>query len=141
MADVTLRGEARELDLRDEFRLDPGALAVASAPALLIRKFPEGRRVAAQRLELLPQVAGDLRCVTGAGAPRVSELAVLVIAEDERADRALEMGRILVAHDDEFLVGVDLRLDPVVATAGAVGRIVPLRDHTLDLQIARMLHH
>ena len=59
----------------------------------------------AQRLELLPEVARGLasnsRCRSGR---RIAASAVLVIAEHQRADRALQVRGVLVADDDEFLV-------------------------------------
>ena len=127
VAHVALRREARERDFGDELRLDPDALAAA----LLLRDLAERRLVAAQRLELLPQVARGLHRVAGAGAAGILQLAVLVIAEHQRADRALQVRGVLVADDDEFLVLPALRLDPVFVAARAIRRVAPLRDRCL----------
>src|SRR6185369_17033868 len=59
----------------------------------------------------------------------------------ERADRALEMRGILVAEDDEFLVLLAFRLDPVVAAARTIGRVAPLRDHAFEAEPAGVREH
>src|SRR5262245_20096625 len=99
---MALRSEPRERDLCDQLRLDPDALAAA----LLLRDSAERGRLAAQRLQLLPEVTRHLNRVAGAGAPRIGKLAALVVTEHERADRTLQVRCILVADDDELLIGV-----------------------------------
>src|SRR5205807_4049748 len=116
MSHVLLRGETREGDLSDELGLDPDPFAAA----LLLRQLAEGGCRAAQRLQLLPQIARGLGGVASAGAAGIAQLAVLVVAEHERADRTLEMRRILVAEDHEFLVLPALRLDPGITAPGAI---------------------
>ena len=110
---MVLRGPAAEVDLGNKLRLDPDAFAAA----LFLRKLAERGCIAAQRLQLLPQVARRLHRVAGARAAGVFQYTVLKIAEYQRADRTFEVGRILVSDDDEFLVLLAFRFDPIIAAA------------------------
>src|SRR5690349_7575502 len=85
--------------------------------------------------------ARGLGAIAGARAARIAQSAVLVKAEHERADRAPEMRRILVADDHEFLVLPALRLDPGVVAFRAVGRIAPLRDQAFQVEPAGVRVH
>ena len=71
--------------------------------------------------------------VAAARAPRVAQLSILMVAEHERADRALQVRGVLVADNHELLVLSDLGLDPGVIAAGLIGRVAPLRDDAFEL--------
>ena len=70
-------------------------------------------------MQPLPQLACHLVGVAGAGAPGIFELAIVVIAEDERPDGAPVDRRRRVARHDEFLaVGTRLLPEPLAFTTG-----------------------
>src|SRR5436309_11654505 len=120
-----------EADLCDEPRLDPRHVALAH--------FVGERRVlAAQRGELLPEVAQRGARETGADLAGVAQPAALVVADQQRAELGARAARRRVAADDELLLGAALELQPVARAAVDVGRIGALGDQPLPLLAARL---
>ena len=99
LANQPVAGPAAEFDLDDDLRLDPFHLA----PALHRRHRIERRCLARDRGEALRQVALLPLAPAGADAPGVAQFAILVIAEQERANRARRFVGGLIADDDELL--------------------------------------
>ena len=79
--------------------------------------------------------------VARANAARVQELAILVVAELQRADRLGLGGGWDVADNHKFLAQDALRFEPMIAAARAVGQIGALGDNTLEAKAAGMLEH
>ena len=128
-------GPSAEVGLDDEAGLHPFGVARAPSP-------PSGRRRTApwgcERLEPPPQVARHLVGIAGSGAPGILQLPVLIIAEDERADRLVVDGRGREAADHEFLVVLALDLQPVADAARSIWRIGALGDDSFQRHLARM---
>ena len=85
VAQDAVGGPGAELDLGDELGLDPDDAARRVGGQLL----GEGRGLAAERREPRHQVARHLAAEAGADPAGVHELAVLVVAEHQRADDIL----------------------------------------------------
>src|SRR3954447_10388712 len=127
-------GPLGEADLGDEPRLDPvGALRQR------LDGLAEGRLVRLERVELLAQVRQRPGVEPGADLAGVAQDAVLVVADEQRAEadaRALRLGE---AADHDLLLEEALELEPVTRAAGAVRRIGALGDHALPALRARAL--
>ena len=81
LADEVVGGPGGEVDLGDELGFDPD-----SAAAGFWRDGFEGRGLGAQFVERVAQAGVDLLGEAGAGASGIDELAVVVVAEEQRAD-------------------------------------------------------
>ena len=120
-----------EAHLADESRLDPVMAAPGRAAHL------EGRRLAAEGLELLQRRRERLLVEAGADLGHVDEAPALVEADVERAEvRARSLG-IGVAADDELLASLALDLDPLARAATDVGRGGALGDDALEPRLRR----
>ncbi len=126
-------GDAGELGLDDELRLDPDDVL-----APLVRRQRDRPPVGAQRLQALEQIARHFLRIAGADAPGIAKLAVLVHGHRQRADRLRQRRRRRIAGDDEFLAAVAFALDEVVRPAGAIRRVAPLRHDAFEAHLAGM---
>ena len=81
----------------------------------------------------------DFAGEAGAGASRVDELAVLVIAEEQRADSINIIRGQGEAADDKLLLVNALELAPVAGAAGDVFAVGALGDDALGVQLAGLL--
>ena len=126
-----------EAHLRHELGLDPDDVALAHLRHL--GHLGEGRVVAPERLQAGEQPR-DLGVVeAGADVPRPAQDAVLVDAEDKRAERVSASALPLrVPHDHELLPALGLELQPVArAPAGLVGRVGSLGHDPLEALLLR----
>src|SRR5437762_10972339 len=89
MSQTAVFGSFRELDLGDEFRLDPEALSAGPAPSRALRhRLVERARAAPQRAESTQQVLESGFVEAGADVSGVAQLAVVVVvAKNQRAQR------------------------------------------------------
>jgi hypothetical protein len=124
-----------EGDLGDELRLDPDDTTLAAGFA------GEGRGFRRDDVELLLQRSCRVAGEAGADAAGRLQLAILVIAQHQRAELIARSPRRDVAGDDEFLALRAFRLDPVAATAAAIGCVGALGDHTLQPHAAGVAQH
>ena len=111
LADQSVRGPAAILDLADQLRLRPAHALLGAGGQRVARAcgFARGDLVELRRAAHRDWSAG----IAGADAAGVVELALVVVAEHQRADRALGGGRGHVAEDDEFLPQHALGLEPM----------------------------
>ena len=84
---------------------------------------------------------GHLAAEAGADPAGVHELAVLVVAEHQRADEVLRHRGRHVAGDDELLAVGAFRLDPGAGAAGRIGGVALLRDQPLEAEPAGVPQH
>jgi hypothetical protein len=89
-------------------------------------------------MQPLPELACHGLGVAGADAPRINEIAAVVIAGDQRADRAGQHGRGGIAANHEFLGVRALDLEEAVRPPAAIGRIPPLGDDAFERHLAGM---
>ncbi len=95
----------------------------------------EGHLVGSELVEFDVEIALEFLGEASAGATGVDELAVVVDAEQERAEAVGSFGGVRVAADDEFLLEAAFGFEPVGAAAGAIG-CVALRDNAFGLELA-----
>ncbi len=137
LADHAVARPAAELGADDELRADPGHADEVAAPAAAIvlrRGGIERRIVDAERRERLEQHPAIRRREARPDLAAEPELAVLVDADDERAEVAGVARPGRPAADDELLLGPDLDLEPGVrAPARLVARALELGDDALEL--------
>ena len=100
LAHQPVAGPAAELRLDHHLRLDP--VDVAPAP-FHGGDDVERRLLGLHRMQPLPQIARGRVRIAGADAPGIDELALVVIADHQRADRPRHGGRRRIAADHEFL--------------------------------------
>src|SRR3954470_2706028 len=93
-------GPAIESDFDNEPRLSPFRVACAG---LFLWQTAERRLVGAQRLQPFPQVASNLMGIAGTDTAGILQLAVIVVTENEGADRFGIDRRWRIAGDDELL--------------------------------------
>ena len=134
LADQLAAGPAAEFHLDHDLRLDPFHLARRRSSSGILSS---GVSLRATGVEPSLQIALLLLAPAGADAAGVAQPALLVIAEQQRADQAAALVGWLVADDDELLVAGALGLEPVAAAAGAIGRIGALRDDAFEVQVCR----
>src|SRR4051812_29875262 len=125
-----------EAGLRDELRLDP------RDPRFFDRRAVGERRIGApERAQAAAEVAQRLVVEAGADLARVAQPAVVVVADQERAElgaRPLWRG---VAADHELLALLALHLQPVARAPVAVRAVGALGDETLPALAARLGEH
>ncbi len=84
--------------------------------------------------QLHEDLAAQVWCESGANLGRETQLPGLVVAHEERVDA---MRPRPVTADDEFLLSIQLELDPGgVTIARNVARCLALCDNTLESQLA-----
>ena len=127
---------AAEFDFRHQFRLDE-----FRAPADVRRHVVDRRRFARQRPELLAQLFQAIVGIAGADAAGVTQFPVLAHGQEDRGERPARLVGRPPADDDEFLLHPAFAFQPGFPAAGAIGRVGKLRDHALELELARMGKH
>ena len=129
LANEAVGRPAGELDLGDQFRLEP------DDPGLLLRRADpgEGRLCRLHRLQLRQQVLDLGSPVTRADATDIDEVVAAIDADQQGAEFAV--GRRIGA-DDDLMAGAAFRFRPGLGAAGDVGRIGALRDNAFERQPA-----
>ena len=112
-----------------------GSTQVASA---LAHRVGERRVVPAQRRQQLGQLPQRGLREAGADLARVAQPAVLVVAQQQRAQLGPAPPRRGVAADHELLLGRALELEPVAGPAVRVGGVGALGDQALPALPARL---
>ncbi len=138
LADQGAAGPAAEVHLDHEFRLDPFH---ASPQAFLLGDFLQRRVLARDLVEPALKIALHLLAPPGADPAGVAQHALLVIAEQQRADQAAALVGGLVADDDQLLIVGAFDLKPIAGATGVIRRIGALRHDALEMQIAGVLEH
>src|SRR5262245_10075706 len=131
MAQPAVPGPFGEADLSDELRLHPRHGALADRVA-------ERRVVAAPVTQLLAQGTQQRAVEAGADLAGVAQLAVVVVAHEQRAELdpgALGLGE---AADHQLLAVRALELQPVARAPAAVGALGPLGDQPFPPLAARL---
>src|SRR4051794_21523923 len=136
MAKTARAGPLGEADLRHELRLDPRDAALADR-----RRVGEGRIGALERPKPRPEVAQRRLVEAGPDLAGVPQGAVVVVAEQERAELGARAPGRGVAADDELLALLALELQPVPRAPVAVGAVGALSDHALPALAARLGEH
>src|SRR3954447_24980773 len=126
-------GPLGEADLGDELRLDPGHVALADRAGV-----GERRVVPAQRAQPGAEVAQGVAVEAGADLAGVAQRAVVVVAEQERAELGPRPARRGEPADDELLALLALELEPVARAAVGVGAVGALGDQPLPPLAARL---
>ncbi len=105
------------------------------------RRIGERARARMQARQALLQVVQRLLVEAGADAARVTQLpaALVVNAEQQRAERAARPLRLGVAADHEFLPPRRLQLDPVGRAARSVRGVLALADQPFEPEPVRRL--
>src|SRR4051812_49738229 len=119
-------GPLGEADLGDELGLDPRHVALPDRAGV-----GERRVVAAQRAQAGAEVAQRLAVEAGTDLAGVAQGAVVVVAEQERAQLGPRAARRGEAADDELLALLALELEPVARAAVGVGAAGALGDEPL----------
>ncbi len=136
MAQAAVGRPLGEPDLRHERRLHPVRLLVRS------RRVAERSRPGLDGFQQLDELRELAVVEARTHPPRVQEIAVVVDAQDERAEIHPRLARLGPARDDELLFGQDLDLAPVgCALAGMVERRRLLRDQAFPAAGDRALVH
>ena len=100
-----------------------------------------GGRSALQRLQPAPQLLRHRLRIAGADAAAIAQLAVLVVADDQRPDGVAHDARKRIAHHHELLPVGAFGLDPAFGAAGNIRRIGALRHDAFELHAAGLLQH
>src|SRR5580704_18842220 len=108
LADEVVGTPCGEVNLGDELGLDPDG-----SVARVGRHGFEGCRVATELVEARAQVGMNFTGEAGASASRVNELALLVVAEEQRSDSIDVVRGQGEAADDQLLFVDALELAPV----------------------------
>src|SRR5690606_41689308 len=133
---VDLSVPLREFDDRYELCLHP----IRCSDRREQRAVLERRPVDLELAELLIKRAQALRREAGADAADVTKLvAVVVSAEQQRAEADPRVARIREAADDELALLHALDLQPVRRAAAAVRRAAPLRHDALESELADLV--
>src|SRR3954452_9473321 len=128
-------GPLGEAHLRHQLRLDPGR--AAHAGDLVVAR--EWSRVALQLAHPLAQLAQRLAVESGAHLARVDEVAVTVVAEQQRAELLARAARRGEPADHELLPVLALELEPVARARGHVRAVRALGDQPLPALAAGLL--
>ncbi len=128
MAQNTVRGPVAVLDLGDQGRPDPD-----HALALFLGRQRDRRAPRAQRLEPGVQALHLSHGKPGADPADVAQPAVLGLGEEQRADPARGLRRI-VADDREILALAAFDLEPAPGPGLLIGRVGALADHPFEAE-------
>ena len=123
-----------ELNLSDEFRLDP--MHIAAGQVGIRRKGTGGNQ---QRLQSLAEHLQRARIETGSDLSGIFEHAVFKVSDQNRPEHNAAALRIAEAADDEFLAVLALELEPELASSADIWRIGVLGDDALPAVAACLL--
>ena len=124
-----IAGPARELDLGDQLRLDPGPVLALARRVLAA----ERASISLQRVELLEQGAGVALVEARADAARMDEVIAAVHADQQRAQ---VVRAAAPAADHHLLAGAALGLEPGLGASGLVRRTGALGDDAFEIEVA-----
>src|SRR3954468_2538860 len=137
MPQLTIGRPLSEFDFSDELGFYPGNAAAFVTPGRILK----WRLVDRPLLEFGEQLAEGLRREAGADLARVDQIALFVVADEERAEPNARPFGLRVAADDELLLLDTFDFEPIWRAVLVIGAVSAFGDDAFHCTAARVLQN